>query len=516
MSAQSSNARILNALRRILLVATLAATALIAVALAQATTTKNVIIFGQTLKATFPGGFGVGYVPVNDLAQALGLGTQVGKDWVNLTMGGTVLRLTLADTALEASRYTRALTVNGSQSNGPAAGYSGGQIAVPLRAVIEALGGSTQDSGGQITVVFTPAQLKEVSQSTNPTADRAVLELSRQTSFAARVEGDEAVVTVRNARGEPVRYSVGGKFIKEVEVRSLGDDLEARIRLPTGSGFRVFALPVEPGADAATSKGRVAIDVGPGFDRPVVALEARPVVVVLDAGHGGSDPGVVEGNLSEKTLALTMARLIGANLVNRGLTVRYTRSDDTNPSLAARRERLIASDAFVSLHVSRLPGSSASGLSVYSLDKNVALDGMVRAGRQALSDATSEARRKLLERFLSPAAAGEALSDAILGRVQALEEPKIPIRALTTSSQVLLSHAPKSAVVVELGWLSSEADRQRLSSRKELERIARAIASGLLDHLAPLLPRRAGTGSGTTATPPPPSTTQPAPATGKP
>jgi N-acetylmuramoyl-L-alanine amidase len=499
--------------RRVLLVLTLFFAALVAVAIAQGSGTKDVSVLGQTVKAVFPGGFGIGYVPADDLAQVLGLGTQVGRNWINLTLGGTVLRLTLADTALEASRYSRALTINGRQTSGPAAGFQGGEIYVPLRAVIEAFGGTMQDSGGQISVVFAPVQLKEVSQSVAASADRAVLELSKQASFSARVEGDDAVVLVRNARGENVRYSVGGTFIKEVEIRTVGNDLEARIRLPSGSGFRAFALPSQPSADAAQSKGRIAIDVGPSFARPEVALETRPLVVVLDAAHGGADTGVIEGNLNEKTLTLTMARLIGANLTSRGLTVRYTRSDDSNPSLAARRERLIASDAFISLHVSRLSGSSASGVSVYSLDKNTVLDGILRGGRQALAENTSEARRKLLERFISPADAGEALSDAILGRVQALEEPRVPIQALTTTSQVLLSHAPKSAVVVELGWLSSEQDRARLGSRKELERLASAIAAGLLDHLAPSLPRRPGTNGKTQPAPP---TTQPAPTTGKP
>jgi N-acetylmuramoyl-L-alanine amidase len=506
-------AQTLTTVRRGLLVWTVVFTALVAVALAQSAGTKEVSVFGQTLKASFPGGPGIGYVPATDLAQALGLGSQVGTNWINLTLGGTVLKLTLADTALEASRYSRALTINGKRTAGPAAGYQGGEIYVPLRAVVEAFGGTTQDAGGKISVVFTPVQLKEVSQSTTAEADRAVLELSRQASFSARVEGDEAVILVRNARGEGVRYSVGGTFIKEVTIRTLGNDLEARIQLPSGSGFRAFALPPEPGSDVAQTKGRVAIDVGPNFRRPEVALETRPLVVVLDAAHGGADTGVIEGNLTEKTLVLTMARLIGANLANRGVTVRYTRFDDSNPSLAVRRERLITSDAFISLHVSRLPDSSAAGVSVYSLDKNTVLTGILRDGRQALSDTISEARKNLLERFLSPAEAGEALSDAILGRVQALAEPKVQIKALTTASQVLLSHAPKSAVVVELGWLSNEQDRVRLGSRKELERLASAIAAGLLDHLAPSLPRRSSTGAQPAT---PPSTTQPAPVTGKP
>jgi hypothetical protein len=66
---------------------------------------------------------------------------------------------------------------------------------------------------------------------------------------------------------------------------------------------------------------------------------------------------------------------------------------------------------------------------------------------------------------------------------------------------------------MELGWLSNEQDRARLGSRKELERLASAIAAGLLDHLAPSLPRRSSTGAQPAK---PPSTTQPAPVTGKP
>ncbi len=490
----------------LLTVATLAQT------VAQTGGTRDVIVFSQTFKAINPGGFGTAFVPLSRLARAMGLDTEVGRDWLNLTQGGMLLRFALADTALEAARVTRALVVNGKVVNAPAAGFQGSEIYVPLRAVVENLGGSMQDIGGLITVNVNPVQLTEVSRSNGSNADRAVLELTRNASFSARVEGDEAVVRVRNARADPVRYTVGGTFINEVEVRSLESDVEARIRLPQGSGFRAFAIPAAPGASYGESRGRIAIDVGPSFGRPVVALESQPVVIVLDPGHGGADRGVQEGALWEKTLALSMARLIAQNLQNRGAEVRLTRNEDINPSLAARRERALTSDVFVSLHVSKLAGSSAEGVSIYSLDRNVSRPGMLGGGRAALTESTDESRRRLLETFLSAPDAGEQLADAVLGRIQAIPDPKVPAQVLTTANQVLLSRAPKSAILIELGWLSSPADVQRLSSRAYLERLARSIAAGILDHLAPVLSRR-GTTVTTTVTPASPQrpTPQPAP-----
>jgi N-acetylmuramoyl-L-alanine amidase len=483
-----------------------------AAALAQTGGTRDVIVFSQTFKAINPGGFGTAFVPLSGLASTLGLGTQVGRDWLNLTQGGMLLRFALADTALEAARATRALVVNGRAVNAPAAGFQGGEIYVPLRAVVENLGGSTQDIGGQIVVSFNPVQLTEVSKSNGSNADRAVLELTRNASFTARVEGDEAVVRVRNARADPVRYTVGGRFINEVEIRSLENEVEARIRLPQGAGFRAFAIPAAPGASFGESRGRIAIDVAPTFGRPAVALESQPVVIVLDPGHGGPDRGVQEGALWEKTLALSMARLIAQNLQNRGAEVRLTRNEDINPSLAARRERALTSDVFVSLHASKLNGSSAEGLSIYSLDRNVNRPGTLGAGRVALTETTDETRRRLLETFLSTPDAGEQLADAVLGRIQAIPDPKFPAQVLTTANQVLLSHAPKSAILIELGWLSNQADVQRLSNRANLERLARSIAAGILDYLAPVLSRR-GTTATTTVTPASPQrpTPQPAP-----
>src|SRR5205085_6847069 len=97
----------------------------------------------------------------------------------------------------------------------------------------------------------------------------------------------------------------------------------------------------------------------------------RPIVVI-DAGHGGRDPGArsVSGQVSEKELTLALARELRDDLVKRGrVRVAMTRDDDRYLTLddrAAVARRLDAA-MFISLHMDSAPNAQARGASVYSL-----------------------------------------------------------------------------------------------------------------------------------------------------
>ena len=97
----------------------------------------------------------------------------------------------------------------------------------------------------------------------------------------------------------------------------------------------------------------------------------RPIVVI-DAGHGGSDPGAtsVSGEIREKQLTLELARELRDTLVQRGrVRVAMTREDDRYLTLderAAVAQRL-AAGLFVSLHMDSAPNPLARGASIYSL-----------------------------------------------------------------------------------------------------------------------------------------------------
>src|SRR5206468_10612420 len=99
--------------------------------------------------------------------------------------------------------------------------------------------------------------------------------------------------------------------------------------------------------------------------------KGRPIVVI-DAGHGGRDPGAtsVSGQVHEKDLTLTLARAVRDELVKRGrVRVAMTRDDDRYLTLDDRAAvaRRLNAGLFVSLHMDSAPNPLARGASVYSL-----------------------------------------------------------------------------------------------------------------------------------------------------
>src|SRR5687767_13791421 len=88
---------------------------------------------------------------------------------------------------------------------------------------------------------------------------------------------------------------------------------------------------------------------------PERALAAGPFRVVIDAGHGGRDPGAISPlvPLAEKDVALDVALRLGASLQRRGVQVTYTRTDDRDVALAERAALAprVGAQALVSIHL---------------------------------------------------------------------------------------------------------------------------------------------------------------------
>lgn len=97
--------------------------------------------------------------------------------------------------------------------------------------------------------------------------------------------------------------------------------------------------------------------------------------IMLDAGHGGQDPGALGAKLREKDVALAVVMLIGAQLIGMGIDVRYTRKDDTFVTLPRRAE--MANEARVDLFLSMHCNSSnkpARGFEVFTTPGQTAAD----------------------------------------------------------------------------------------------------------------------------------------------
>ena len=174
-----------------------------------------------------------------------------------------------------------------------------------------------------------------------------------------------------------------------------------------------------------------------------------PYSIMLDAGHGGKDPGAVYQGRQEKddTLKLTLA--VGEILQNRGLDVEYTRTTDVyeTPTQKAREANAAGVDYFVSIHRNSTPeDNGVSGVESLVYD---------------LSGVKYEMAQDINEQL-------EAVGFINRG-VQA--RPNLAV----------LRRTNMPAVLVEVGFINSETDNQLFD--ENFQDIAEAIAEGILDTL---------------------------------
>ena len=97
----------------------------------------------------------------------------------------------------------------------------------------------------------------------------------------------------------------------------------------------------------------------------------RPIVVVIDPGHGGKDPGAIgRSGVQEKKIVLDISKRLKKILLNRGYKVKMTREKDEFISLQGRTEIASKSmaDLFVSVHANSSPVRSVHGLEVYAAE----------------------------------------------------------------------------------------------------------------------------------------------------
>jgi len=247
-----------------------------------------------------------------------------------------------------------------------------------------------------------------------------------------------------------------------------------------------------------THPHRVVIDVYGRRDGPApgavgdapVALPAalRPIrTVVVDAGHGGRDPGAIGVNgIREKQVTLSVANALGEELEKRGFRVVYTRRGDRTLSLEERTVLAASADGdlFVSVHANAARRRSVHGVETYYLDKSHERHALDLAAREngiprGEVNALQQTLAKLHMEEVSPQS--RRLAEIVQRRLvtglprkrrpQDLGVKKGPFYVL------FLSNMP--AILVEVGFLTHRAESKRLRDEDYLEDLATQIAEGV-------------------------------------
>ena len=232
---------------------------------------------------------------------------------------------------------------------------------------------------------------------------------------------------------------------------------------------------------------------------PTVSGRADKPLVVIDAGHGGHDPGSLspDGAKREKDAALGIARAVRDALLASGrVRVALTRSDDSFVTLGERPEiaRRLGADLFISIHADSAPGSTARGATIYTLSE-------VASDRVAARLAAKENRADVLHGVDLGAQPGDVSSILIdLTQRETMNASSrfadLMQRELTGEGVVfkttyhrfaglaVLKAPDVPAILLECGYMSDPQDLELLFSKSYRHDIADGVTRAVEAHFA--------------------------------
>lgn len=282
-------------------------------------------------------------------------------------------------------------------------------------------------------------------------------------------------VTIPNARLAP-GYQVPSESQRYLSVSAQGDDLAILVRRADGvkvdivrqylDNRWVYLQPLSGGATTRIAVNRppvaVPIDVPKASDRPAPKQDTSPpvqpnngrVLVMLDPGHGGKDPGAIGlGGLREVDVILPVAKRVAEILAKQGIAVKMTRNDDYFIGLDERvmMSRAAGATLFVSIHANSIDNRpDVNGLELYHYNIGQSFAETVHS---AILDYVNKNGFFLNDRRVRSA------------RFLVLRKSAIP------------------AILVETGYLTNEAESARLRRDDYQKVMAEGIAKGIIQYI---------------------------------
>jgi N-acetylmuramoyl-L-alanine amidase len=336
----------------------------------------------------------------------------------------------------------------------------------------------------------------------SPDNTRVVVDLSgsAQHSLAVIHNPERVVLDVPGARlGKSAHASpAGAGAVKQVRL-SRGPSGNLRLVLDLSKPIQAKSFLSKPNAHYGY---RLVIDLGsaPQADKPIKAKhapsDARDLIIAVDAGHGGEDPGAIGKNgTREKDVVLAIARELAAKINGEaGMKAVLIRGGDYFVPLVdrMRRARAQQADLFVSIHADSIRDRSIDGSSVYILSQRGATNEASRwlaerenasdlIGGVSLDDKDGVLASVLLD--LSQSASINASQVAAERVLQELSQAgQIRKHEVQRAGFVVLKSPDIPSMLVETAYISNPQEEQRLRSPTHQATLATAIHRGVHDY----------------------------------
>lgn len=347
----------------------------------------------------------------------------------------------------------------------------------------------------------TPRQVRRIRHWTAPDHTRVVLDMSSECRYRIRVltKPHRIAIDIPSGRFVPrVRpIPVGDGVLDRIRINKLRSGAQVVLDLPRKTEFRHFALK-----PFKNRPHRIVIDLVKVLsstelrrerERAQRIAESGDYVVILDPGHGGSQPGSVSRcGLREKDLALKLAKLTASKLnAVPGFRAVLTREGDYDikPERRVDIVRSHGGHCFVSLHMNSHESSRPRGSEVYFLS----LEGASDENAQAVAE-----RENL---FLQMENQGQQFTDDLrsiifdLNRTNSMyrssqlageiasilkKDAVLPFRGVKQANFVVLRSIAMPSILFEGAFLSNRKDVHLIRKRGLLEKLASSLARGIV------------------------------------
>jgi N-acetylmuramoyl-L-alanine amidase len=351
--------------------------------------------------------------------------------------------------------------------------------------------------------------VKDVRLWAGPDGTRVVFDLSGPARYSLTTlqNPDRVVVDIAAARFEKgtLAMPAGQGFAKQLRAGPQGQDLRLVVDLTSAATANSFM--VEPQGELGH---RLVLDLAGGAvptaapaPKPAVAEpvpvkstpagNGRDVIVAIDAGHGGDDPGAMgRGGLREKDVTMAIARRLKA-VIDKEPGMRAILTRDGDYFLAHRvrikRARDQQADMFVSIHADSYTDRSVVGSSVYTLSARGASDEAARwlAERENAADLVGgvslDNKSDVLASVLLDLSQGASMSASLVAAEKVMGEldriGNVTRRGVKQAGFLVLKSPDIPSMLVETAFISNVNEEARLKDTRHQQRLAEAIHAGV-------------------------------------
>ena len=265
--------------------------------------------------------------------------------------------------------------------------------------------------------------------------------------------------------------------------------------------------PVTPEPEPKRAAPLIIVNTTPRTESPAVKTLPSSITmqtvstqtrktIVIDAGHGGKDPGTSGNGAVEKDINLSIAQELSRILTGQGYNVIMTRNSDIYLTLQERTDiaNNANADVFVSIHVNALPrNTSTTGIEIYIMALPTDNDAMNLAkaeNREYVEDKgvdieNVDRRTEMLLRILGDMQQNNKISEStefasVLYNAGAVNG--LPMRRVAQAPFFVLRGAGMPAVLIETGFITNASEARNLVSPEYQASIANAIARGIMSY----------------------------------